>query len=324
MTIHGLGIGGNGEAWPEVRIGDVRAQVVYADRDTVACLVPSYRGGGSTPVRLNTARGETAFIHIGMPVATGVHQVDSPVFGSDGALYLTHSGARGDRSPVSVFRLSCDGFREPFATGITNPTSMAFDPAGLLHVSSRFDGTVFTVNSSGHVEQVITDLGVACGLTFASDGTLYVGDRSGTVFQVSSSGRVLPFATLPASVAAFHLAMSPAGEIHATAPTLSTSDAVYRIDRTGTVAVLTRCFGRPQGLAFDSHGNLFVVEALAGANGLYRVGENGEVEYVISGSSLVGVAFDPSGGVVVVSDDTAYRFDDLPWDSVARSLTADS
>ncbi len=313
VTIRGSGLGGDRETWPEVRIGDVTAQVVFADRDTVACLVPAHLGGGSTPVRIATAPGETAFLNIGAPVATGVHQVDSPVFSGDGRLYLTYSGTRGDRSPVSVFRLGRDGFRESFVTGIMNPTSMAVDPTGRLHVSSRFDGTVFAVDAEGRAEQVATDLGVACGLAFDQDGTLYVGDRSGTVFQVTSSGQVSTFATLPPSVAAFHLSMAPTGELYVTAPTLSTCDAVYRVDRVGAVSTLTRSFGRPQGLAFDLQGTLYVVEALAGASGLYRVRADGETEHVVAAPSLIGVAFDPSGGVVVVSDDTAYRFDDLPW-----------
>ena len=313
VTIRGSEVGGDGETWPEVRIGDVVAQVVFADRGTVACLVPAHQVGASTPVRLGTVPGETAFLNIAAPVATGVHQVDSPVFDIDGTLYLTYSGSRGDRSPVSVFRVSRDGFREPFVTEITNPTSMAFDPRGRLHVSSRFDGTVFVVDAAGDATELITDLGVACGLAFGPDGTLYVGDRSGTVFQVTPSGQVSSFATLPPSVAAFHLAMAPTGELFVTAPTLSTCDVVYRIDRSGTVTTLDHRFGRPQGLAFDTQGALYVVEALAGASGLYQVRPDGAAEHVVAAPSLVGVAFDPGGSVVVVSDDTAYRFDGLPW-----------
>lgn len=311
VTIRGSGVGGDGETWPEVRIGDVAAQVVFADRDTITCLVPPHLSGACTPIRIATAPGETAFLNIGAPVATGVHQVDSPVFGGDGTLYLTYSGSRGDQSPVSVFRVSRDGFREPFVTDITNPTSMVFDSMGRLHVSSRFDGTVFVVDGDGRATQVVTDLGVACGLAFDSDGALYVGDRTGTVFQVTSAGQVSSFATFPPSVAAFHLAMAPTGDLYVTAPTLSTCDPVYRIDRSGVVTTLTRRFGRPQGLAFDANGALYVVEALAGASGLYRVRADADIDHVVAAPSLVGVAFDSTGGAVVVSDDTAYRFDDL-------------
>ena len=52
-------------------------------------------------------------------------------------------------------------------------------------------------------------------------------------------------------------------------------------------------FGRPQGLAFDSQGALYVVEALAGWSGLYRLRPDGTAELVVAGPSLVGVAFNP-------------------------------
>ena len=47
-------------------------------------------------------------------------------------------------------------------------------------------------------EPFATDLGVACGLAFAPDGTLFVGDRSGTIFRVDRDGQATTFATLPA------------------------------------------------------------------------------------------------------------------------------
>ena len=52
-----------------------------------------------------------------------------------------------------------------------------------------------------------------------------------------------------------------------------------------------------------------VVEALAGSNGLYRVRPDGSAELIAAGQSLVGVAFDPAGGLVLTSNDTAYRLD---------------
>ena len=311
ITIRGSGIGGNGGHIPEVRIGDQVALVAYVDRNTVACLVPDVTGG-STPIRLSTAPGETAFVEVGVPVATGLHQVDSPVIASDGTLFLTYSGSRGEESPVSVFRLRCDGFPEPFVTGVKNPTSLAVDPNGRLHVSSRLDGSVFGVDANGKVEQVASELGVACGLAFDAAGMLFVGDRSGTIFRVTPSGKVDLFASLPPSVAAFHLETAPTGELYVTAPTLSSRDAVYRIDEEGDVTTVLRRFGRPQGLAFDPQGRLHVVEALAGSSGVYQLGANGEVAYVVASAALVGVAFDRSGGAVVVSSDTAYKFARIP------------
>ncbi len=317
IAVLGPGVGGDGRRLPEVRIGDRPAQVVCAGGDRVACLVPPDTGGGSLPVRLDTAPGGTARLEVGAPVATGVHQVDSPVIDADGTLFLTYSGTRGESAPVSVFRLRRDGFREPFVTGITNPTSLALDPRGRLFVSSRFDGAVFRVEADGRHKQLAAELGAACGLAFDEAGALFVGDRSGTIFKIAPSGEVSPFATLPPSVAAFHLGMAPSGDLYVTAPTLATRDAVYRIDPTGSVTTVHRGFGRPQGLAFDAGGVLHVVEALAGASGLYRVPGVDEAEQVVAAPGLVGVAFDRRGGAVVASDDRVYRFERLPGPAAA-------
>ncbi len=307
VTIEGTDLAPDDGHLPEVHVGSLPARVVHASRRSVSVIVPSGLEGGHTRVRIGTVLGETAFIEVGTPVATGLHQVDNPAIGGDGALYVTYSGTRGERSPVSVFRVRRDGFREPFVSGITNATSLVFAPDGYLYVSSRFDGAVYRVAPEGTFETVATDLGVACGLTFSPDGTLYVGDRSGTVFRVASSGRAIPFATLPASVAAYHLAWGPDDSLYLTGPTLSSCDSVYRIDRTGKVDEISSSFGRPQGLAFDSHGTLHVVEALAGVSGLCRVEPDGSVTRVLAAPDLVGVAFAPEGGLAVASNDTVYR-----------------
>ena len=103
--------------------------------------------------------------------------------------------------------------------------------------------------------------------------------------------------------------MSPWGELFVCAPMLGAYDRVFRIDRKGQVRTLTTTLGRPQGIAFAPDGTLHIIDALAGASGLYRFPDpNGTPELVVSGAGLVGVAFGPSGEIVVTSNETAYRF----------------
>jgi streptogramin lyase len=293
---------------PDVRIGGLPARLRRASSQALAAVVPGGLDGGRTPIRVDGATGETAFIEIGAPLATGLHQVDNPAFDESGNLYVTFSGSRGQESPVSIFVVRRDGSREPFVAGLPNPTAMAFGPDGHLYVSSRFDGSVHRIGRDGSSAQFASDLGVACGIAFGPDGSLYVGDRSGSVLRVADK-QVSLFATLPASIAAFHLAFGPDGSLYVTAPTLSSRDPVYRIAASGTVEVFYDGFGRPQGLAFDSEGRLYVVDALAGSSGLYRfaLDRPAAPEQVVVGGSLIGLAFDPHGGLVLASSDTAYR-----------------
>ncbi len=268
ISIAGSGFAVDHDHLPEVTVGSEPARVVFASPSEVAVIV-STGEAGPLPVRVAGAAGEGT-LHAGAVLATGVHQVDSPVFDAAGNLYLTYSGSRGQDVPVSIFRVHPNGTRESFSSSITNPTGLAVSPDGEVYVSSRFEGSVYRLLEDGTAETYATDLGIPCGLAFTDDGTLYVGDRSGTIFEVSRGGRARTVATLPPSVAAYHLARA-ADALYVTAPTLSAQDVIYRVTFDGQVSVFQRGFGRPQGLAVAADGTLFVVEALAGVSGLYRV-----------------------------------------------------
>jgi sugar lactone lactonase YvrE len=309
VTISGDGFGLEPQP-PEVRLGNLTATLASASRQSLTAIVPAGLDGGHTPVRVSTAPGETAYVEIGAPIATGLHQVDSPAFDPEGNLYVTFSGSRGQEAPVSIYIVHRDGSREPFVSGLANPTSMAVDANGQLFVSSRFDGSVHRIARDGSVTMVATDLGVACGIAFGPTGALFVGDRSGSILRVDD-GRASQFAAIPPSVAAFHLAFGPDGWLYVTAPTLAPRDVVYRVSPEGQVDVFCEGFGRPQGLAFDSEGHLYVVDAVAGDSALYRmrIDRPGIKEIVLSGGGLIGLAFDPRGGMVLASPETVYRLD---------------
>jgi hypothetical protein len=295
---------------PDVRVGGVPARVSSASPGALRITVPPGLDGGRTPIRVDSGPGETTYVEVGAPLATGLHLVDNPAFDSEGNLYVTFSGSRGQEAPVSVFIVRPDGSREPFVSGIPNPTSLSFDLEGRLHVSSRFDGTVHRINDDGSASIVATDLGVACGIAFDAGGHLFVGDRSGSILRVDDR-RSITIATLPASVAAFHLAFGPDDGLYVTGPTLGTRDCVYRVSMDGDVSLFYEGFGRPQGLAFDDEGRLYVVDALAGRGGLYRfdAGSSREPELLLDAGGLVGLAFSAEGMLALASADTVYRLD---------------
>ena len=229
-----------------ITIGEAAARVAFASSSRLVVAIPKELEGGRAPIKVPGAPGETAYVSIGAAWATGLHQVDNPVFDAKGNLFVTYSGSRGQEAPVSIFRVTRNGTREPFASGLVNVTSMAIGPDGSLYASSRFEGAVYKIDDAGAQEQVASDLGVACGIAFDQDGWIYVGDRSGTIFR-ARDGHVTMFATIPSSVAAFHLAMSSEQELFVTAPTLNAYDYVYRIDRQGRVRTMPSPLGRPQG-----------------------------------------------------------------------------
>src|SRR5919199_1338825 len=190
---------------------------------------------------------------------------------------------------------------------ITNPTGIAFDALGQMYVTSRLDGTVYRVTPFHEVVPFARNLGVATGLAFDSVGRMYVGDRTGTIHRVNGRGEADVWALLEPSVAAYHLAFGPDDYLYVTGPTVSSHEAVQRIDRDGRASVFFKGLGRPNGLAFDREGNLYVAASYRGRRGVIRIAPDGrDARLVVAGMNVVGLAFSAAGDMVVATNETVY------------------
>ena len=110
-------------------------------------------------------------------------------------------------------------------------------------------------------------------------------------------------------MAAYHLAFGPDGYLYVTGPTTSSYDCVYRISLHGEVDVFYRGLGRPQGMAFDDQGRLYVAASLAGRKGVVRIHPDRQAELFLSGPGIVGLAFTPSRSMIVATTNALYRVD---------------
>ena len=288
---------------------DQAAHVVAATPARALVLVPDLNVGAEIEVSL--AEGEhvkPAQFLVAKKLAEGIHPVTSPTFDpTDGSLFVTRSGARGENVPVSIFRIGSEGKLEEFSGDITNPTSIAFDRSGRMFVTSRLDGTVYRVTPLKEVVVFSSDLGIATGLAFNRDGEMFVGDRSGAIYRVNEIGEAKPWAQMEPSVSAYHLAFGPDDALYATGPTVSSFDAITRFDEDGESTVFYRGLGRPQGLAFDREGNLYVAASWRGRRGIVRISPDAaQTEIVVAGMNLVGLAFSAKGEMVVATNEAVY------------------
>jgi len=94
-------------------------------------------------------------------------------------------------------------------------------------------------------------------------------------------------------------------------PTTSSFDRVYRITQGGEVSVFFRGLGRPQGLAFDREGNLYVAASYQGWRGIVRVDAQAHADIALSGSGLVGLALQSSGRAILATSGALFTLD---WD----------
>jgi sugar lactone lactonase YvrE len=224
-------------------------------------------------------------------------------------IYATISGQRGKATPVSVVRVSPDGRGTPFVTGILNATGLTFNSEGNLFVTSRAEGTVYRVDPAGEFTVYAEGMGVATGAVFDRQGNLFVGDRSGTIFKINTDRKIFVHATLEPSVSAYHLAANRAGTVFVTGPTLSSNDVIWAIDPNGDTRAWHRGLGRPQGLALARDGSIYVAACLHGRRGIVRVTAQGEASLVLAGNNLVGIAFSPLGTAVLATNEAVYDVD---------------
>jgi sugar lactone lactonase YvrE len=268
-------------------------------------------GPSRSAVRVITARGESApyEMHLGVQIADNLHPVGNPAVDAQGNIYVTYSGQRGQKVPVSLYKVTANYQVKPFATELMNPTGLAIDNAGVLYVSCRSDGTIQRVTPDGRSQLWVEGMGIATGLAFDAQKNLFVGDRSGTIFKISPDRQIFVFATLEPSIAAYHLAFSPAGELYVAGPTTSSYDRICRINHQGEVQLFYRGLGRPQGLAFDRDGNLYVAASKGGGRGIVRITPGGEAELVLSGNSLVGLALLPTRRAVLTTTSALFSID---------------
>ena len=311
IVIHGSGFASRTGARPVVHFGEAEASLILATDNRLIARVPDNASGGTIRVATSQHESPPHPVSIAVQIADNLHPVANPAVDANGNIYVTFSGPRGQRVPVSLYRITSNYSVKPFVTSLINPTGLAVDRGGNLFVSCRHDGTVHRVTPEGRSEQWIEGMGIATGIAFDPNGNLYVGDRSGTIFKISPEREIFVFATLEPSLAAYHLAFHPSGELYVTGPTTSSYDRVYRITQGGEVLVFYRGLGRPQGLAFDRDGNLFIAASYSGRRGIVRLSPQAQPEVVLSGSGLVGLALLPSGRAILTTVNALFTLD---WD----------
>ena len=304
VAIWGKSLVRNGSTQPAVRFGKQLGTILLSSPSRLVVRVPEGAASGDLTVDTGNAVTAPAAITVGLPLADTLHPVGNPAVDAAGNIYSTFSGSRGQKVPVSVFKIDAQHAVRPFLSDLVNPTGLAFGRDGMLYISSRMEGTIFRVNADAERSVYAEGMGTATGLAFDKAGNLYVGDRTGTIFKINPDRQIFVFATIEPSVSAYHLAFGPDGHLYVAGPTTSSFDQVYQVSPDGVVNTFYRGLGRPQGLAFDAEGNLYVAASLAGRRGIVRFKSSDSAELFVSGNSIVGLAFTPQRSMIVATNNS--------------------
>jgi sugar lactone lactonase YvrE len=302
---------------PEVRFGSSLGHLVSSSHDLLVVHVPEDATGREVCISLNGKQSNRMPCEIAVPVTGNLHVVANPALDPEGNLFATFSGRRGEKVQHSIFKISPSGLVEPFVSELMNPTGIAFNSLGEMFVSSRLDGNIYRISPSGEKTTYAKGMGVATGIAFDNRDNLYVGDRTGTIFKIDKKRETFVFATLEPSVAAYHMAFDDEQNLYVAGPTTSSYDQVYRISTNGNVSTFFAGLGRPQGLAFDAEGNLYVAASMGGHRGITRITPHREASVAVAGNNLIGLAFGYQRDLYLANNSSIFR---LEFAALGRSL----
>jgi hypothetical protein len=319
VEVLGTNLGSHNSLLPHATIGDIDASVILSRPTHVTLRVPEGTISGDLVLRRNGDTTNPLPLRIAVPMAENLHPVTNPAVDTNGNVFATVSGSRGQEVPVAIFCIQRDLQIRPFVRDLLNATGLAFGPDGHLYCSSRAEGIIYRITPAGILTTYAEGLGIATGIAFDQHGNLFGGDRTGTIFKIAaqpgatsaSSEHIYVHATLEPSMAAYHLAFNRAGTLFVTGPTTSSNQSIYTIDADGNTSIFYQGLGRAQGMAFDVNDNLYVAASLHGQRGIVRItpGPHPTATLAISGQDLVGLAFLEDGCAALATRDALYHVD---------------
>jgi sugar lactone lactonase YvrE len=335
VEVHGTNLGPMANILPRATIGDLESPILLARPGRVTLRIPDGTISGDVVLHRSGESSNPLHLRVAVPMAENLHPVANPAVDTNGQVFATVSGARGQQVPVAIFCIQRDLQIRPHVRELMNATALAFGPDGSLYCSSRSEGTIYRISSNGTPTTYAEGLGIATGIAFDRHGNLFVGDRTGTIFKItpppaSSTGpsfsgiseeeklddeapgtspSIFVHATLEPSMAAYHLAFNAAGTLFVTGPTTSSSQSIHAIDPDGNTSVFFHGLGRAQGMAFDVDDNLYVAASLHGQRGIVRITPLGDASLILSGQNLVGLAFLEDGCAALSTRDALYHVD---------------
>ncbi len=240
---------------------------------------------------------KTTFLHLVLgAVVLAAALVPTSARAAAGDLYVP------DGRSGTIFKFTPAGTQSTFASGLSVPTSLAFDSAGNLYVGDAGSSKIFKFAPDGTKSTFASGLLTPADLAFDGAGDLYVTDQgNGMIFKFTPAGTKSTFAS----------GLNPAGLAFDSAGNLFVADyfsgTIFKFTPSGTRSTFASGLSDPNGLAFDGAGNLY--EADFNTNTIMKFTPAGTKSTFASGlTGPIGLAFDGAGNLYEASSDTIFKF----------------
>jgi sugar lactone lactonase YvrE len=258
----------------------------------------------------NTKKVYATGISIGSIVAAILY----PIAASAATLYVTDYGV----GTISKYDTTTNAV-STFATGLSNPTGLAFDPTGNLFVANYGTGTIDKFTSSGVKSNFATGLSDPTGLAFDKSGNLFVSNYDiGTISKFAAAGgSPTVFASGlkgPGSLVFDATGNLLVGDVSLNLTNFTASSTIERFTPTGSKSTFASGLSATTGLAIDTSGNVFAGDlsfsftaGITGKINRFAAAGGSPTTFATGLNAITGLAFDPSGNLFA-GDVANYNF----------------
>jgi len=106
VSIKGSGFDTRNHTRAQVQFGAAEGSLVMAAENMLIARVPDGAEGGAVRVKMGSVESAPFPMALGVQIADNLHPVASPAVDSEGNVYVTFSGQRGQKVPVSLYKIT--------------------------------------------------------------------------------------------------------------------------------------------------------------------------------------------------------------------------
>src|SRR5271169_5390872 len=116
IAIFGSGFTSRHGQRPVVRFGEAEAELSLASSNRLIARVPDNAVGSTIQILGADSKSKPFPVALGFQIADNLHPVSNPAVDAEGNIFVTFSGPRGQRVPVSLYKISPSYTVKPFVT----------------------------------------------------------------------------------------------------------------------------------------------------------------------------------------------------------------
>lgn len=285
----------------QVFIGENPIRLIAVGSSRIIGEIMFYSDNQSTlPVYIDGTKYESNEKDVFIPVRLSENHVfgASPVSDAQGQIFFIDLQELQKNQQSVIYKYSfAENKLVPYISGIPAPTSLAYFE-GVIFVTSMVERKLYRCLAAGEYEVFAQGLGSAFGIAINSMGEIFVGDQTGSLFKLDSTGKASFYASLPETFKGYHFTFSPDDELYISMPSNVGKNYIFKFGKDKKLENVLETMNILGGIAFSPDGDFCWIENSREEGCIYMKNKENEVRKILSASFVLGITFNPLGDMI--------------------------